>query len=286
MRSLSVLVLALVLGSLAACGRGSSEAPQAADAAAPAAAPSMRLAKEAASGGAPAQAQAEIAARRYMAVRHTLNIVTAPDGVEAAWRQANEACLAAGCEVLNASVQRDDERWPATATLEARVPPDRLEAFLKRVGSLGRVGLNARTAEDKTDAVLDTEARLKNQTAFRDHLRVLMATPGAKLKDLIEVERELVQVQSELDALAAQRKVLANETDKVHVSMSFNARREAIEAGMWQPVRNALLDAGHVVAASLGVLITVLVGALPWAAALLLAAWIARLLWRRRRARA
>ncbi|HET7865450.1 MAG TPA: DUF4349 domain-containing protein [Burkholderiaceae bacterium] len=55
---------------------------------------------------------------------------------------------------------------------------------------------------------------------FSGTLRCPMATPGAQLKDLIEVERELVRVQSELDSLAARRKGLADQTDKVHVSLS------------------------------------------------------------------
>jgi len=286
-RFVPVLTLSLVVSTLAACGRGGPmSAETAVLAQAPAAAPAAEFAKRRA---APEQPQAERAAadgasetRRYVAVRHTLQIFTPADGVEAAWREATDACAAAGCEVLNAELERNDERRPATATLEARVPPQQLDAFLKRMSSLGRTGLNARTAEDKTDTVLDTEARLKNQTAFRDHLRVLMSTPGAKLKDLIEVERELVQVQSELDSLASQRKVLANETDKVHVSITFQAQPSVLETGMWEPVTDALRGAGHVVATSIGVLITAAVGLLPWVVALGLAGWGLRALWRRR----
>jgi len=287
---LPVLTLSLLLGALTACGRGGSmEADSGTlEGAAPAPAPAaFGKAKRAAAAelaqSAKAGADTASEVRRYVAVRHTLQIFTAADGVEAAWRDATDACTAAGCEVLNAALERNDERRPATATLEARVPPQQLEAFLARISGLGRTGLNARTAEDKTDTVLDTEARLKNQTAFRDHLRVLMATPGAKLKDLIEVERELVQVQSELDSLASQRKVLANETERVHVSISFGAQPSVIETGMWRPVTDALRGAGHVIASSIGVLITAVVGLLPWGIALVLAGWGVRAAWRRRR---
>ena len=287
---LPVLTLSLVLGALTACGRGGSmEADSAAanavvEQSAPAPAPAAFAKRRAAPLQAEERARADTQseARRYVAVRHTLQIFTAADGVEAAWRDATDACAAAGCEVLNAALERNDERHPATATLEARVPPERLEAFLARMSGLGRTGLNARTAEDKTDTVLDTEARLKNQTTFRDHLRALMATPGAKLKDLIEVERELVQVQSELDSLAAQRKLLANETERVHVSISFRAQPSVIETGMWEPITDALRSAGHVVASSVGMLITAVVGMLPWAIALAFAIWGVRAAWRRR----
>jgi hypothetical protein len=39
----------------------------------------------------------------------------------------------AGCEVLAARLERNDALRPAEATLVARVPPDRLDAFLARV---------------------------------------------------------------------------------------------------------------------------------------------------------
>lgn len=203
-------------------------------------------------------------ARRYPELRHELQIQTATDGVEAAWRSANDACAAAGCEVLAASLQHDDERRPAQATLVARVPPQHLDAFLARLGELGTIGRHTKTAEDRTGEVVDTEARIANMTSFRDHLRTLMATPGAKLKDLIEVERELVRVQSELDSLAARRKALADQTDKVQVSLSFVARATVLAPGMWSPVREALLGAGHTFAYSVSLLISVVVGLAPW----------------------
>jgi hypothetical protein len=223
--------------------------------------------------------------RRHIAMRHELQIGTTADGVEAAWRSASEACAEAGCEVLNSSLTHDDERRPAQALLEARVPPDKLDGFLRRVTALGSVGQHATTAVDKTDEVVDTEALIKNTTAFRDHLRELMATPGAKLRDLIEAERELVRVQSELDSLASRRKALAGETGKVHVRLTFTARATVLEQGLWWPVKQALADAGHIFARSVAGLIEFVVAVLPWSLLLVGAGFGLRTLRRRWRAR-
>jgi len=113
------------------------------------AAPSTRMAGNAAAD----VAQQEAPLRRYLAVRHVLGIQTDAQQVESAWRQANEACVAAGCEVLNSTLMRDGQRRPANAQLEARVPPDKLEAFLVQASALGSVGQHSKTAEDKTDKV-------------------------------------------------------------------------------------------------------------------------------------
>lgn len=229
-----------------------------------------------------AEAAPDAPVLRLLAVRHELQLVTEADAVESAWRSANEACAAARCELLSSQLLRDDEHRPAQAALEARLPPEQLDAFLARVTALGRIGRHTRSAEDKTDEVIDTDARIKNMSAFRDHLRGLMGTPGARLRDLIEVERELVRVQSELDSLASRRKALASQTGKVHVQLAIVPRPSVLEQGMWSPVRHAVVGAGHLLARSVAAVIELVVVALPWmllgAVALLLARG-----WRRRR---
>jgi hypothetical protein len=280
------LAFAMAL-ALVACGQKAEVDMASAEfrhATAPAAAPAAKEMKGA-SGAEAGLAQPEAPARRYLAVRHDLQIQTEAEAVATAWQQANEACAAAGCLVLGSSMSRDDERQPASAMLEARVPPEKLDAFLQRVTALGHIGQHNKTAEDKTDEVIDTEARIKNMSEFRDNLRKLMGTPGAKLKDLIEVERELVRVQSDLDSLASRRKALASQTDLVHVTMQFIAKPSVLERGMWSPVRDAVLGAGHMLANSVAGLITFVVAVLPWVLAMLVFSTVVRAVWRRKRAR-
>jgi len=113
-----------------------------------------------------------------------------------------------------------------------------------------------------------------------------MATPNARLKDLVEVERELTRVQSELDSLATRRKLLASDTEKVRVTIAFSARPTVLEAGMWLPVKNAVLHAGHGLAHSVAALIGLAIALLPWALVLFAGGLALRaLLLRRRRAR-
>jgi hypothetical protein len=231
---------------------------------------------------APAQ-QEEAPPRRYVAIRHELIILTDHREVEAAWVKANEACLSAGCEILASVVSRDEQRRPSSASLQARIPPKALEPFLARVTALGSVGQHARTADDRTDEVIDTEARLQNMVAFRDRLRALMATPGARLKEVIEVERELVRVQSELDSLTARRKALAQQTEMVHVTLNFEALPTLLETGVWQPVRDTIVGAGRLFAESVAKIVALLVFLVPWALVSIPALLLCRVAWRRLR---
>jgi hypothetical protein len=276
------LLLALSL-ALSACDRLGEQPASLADARPAAAEPPAARTISPAAAPQPASEAAPLR-QRHVAVRHDLGVFTAADAVEGAWKAAETACLAAGCELLASSVARDDDRAPAAAFLDARLPPAALGPFLERLGGLGTIGRHATSAQDRTGEVVDVEARLKNMAEFRDNLRKLMATPGARLRDLIEVERELTRVQSELDSLATRRTVLANDTEKVRVSVSFAARPAVLEAGMWLPVKTALLRAGHVLASSLATLIGLAIALLPWLLLLFGAGLALRALLRRRRA--
>ena len=281
-------LLALILAVcaflvLAGCERVAEPARDAVGPAPAAAAPPPAAKTVLAAAAAQAPEESSAVATRFVAVRHDLAVVTAADAVEAAWKAAETACLAAGCELLASNVARDDERAPAAAFLDARLPPEALAPFLARLGGLGRIGRHATAAEDKTAEVVDVEARLRNMAGFRDNLRKLMTTPGARLKDLIDVERELTRVQSELDSLATRRKVLAGETEKVRVTVAFGAQPAVLEAGMWLPVKSAVLRAGHVLAASVATLIGSAVALLPWALVLIVAGLGLRALRRRQR---
>jgi len=106
--------------------------------------------------------------------------------------------------VLSSTLVRDDPRRPAHAQLEARVSPDKLDAFLKQVSALGSVGQHSKTAEDKTDEVIDTDARLKNMSEFVEMNSVygefFRESPPARAT--VEVARLPRDVSVEIDCIA------------------------------------------------------------------------------------
>ncbi len=184
--------------------------------------------------------------------------------------------------VLSSQLLRDDVLQPSRASLEARVPPANAAALLARLTALGTVARHETSSEDKTDEVIDVEARLKNMAAFRDHLRVLMNRNGAKLAEAMEVERELVRVQSELDSLASRRKALAAQTGQVRIAVTINAHPAVLEAGTWAPLHEAVIGSGRVLARSLAGLISFLAAAAPWLLVVVPPLGLAARAWRQR----
>lgn len=138
---------------------------------------------------------------------------------------------------------------------------------------------HGRDSEDKTIQVVDTDARIKNLTDLRDRLRLMLNDKTAKFKDIIDVERELANTQSQLDSIASVRKMLALETDLVAVNVDFTASQGITEQGFFAPVARALKNAGQVMMESFGAVITFLVGAIPWLLIGVPAIWLIRKYW-------
>lgn len=253
---------------LVACGqeRSASE-PEMARAAAPMA----KMAADSVLGGAeqsmtelsePSSANQEV--KKYIALRHHLNVELAAAQLQAGFDAALKHCEALNCQILNANFNKETAYNPPSASLSVRVPPRNVEVFLSGLAKSGEIIQHARDAEDKTNQVVDADARIKNLTELRDRLRAMLGDKSAKFKDIIDVERELANTQSQLDSIMSIRKVLSLETDLVAVNIDFSAKQGITEQGFFSPVARAIKDAGRVMMESLAAVITFVVTALPW----------------------
>ena len=157
-----------------------------------------------------------------------------------------------------------------------RVAPRDLDKLFEHVGKAGAIVQHSSESEDKTAAVIDTEAGLHNQTSYRDSLRAMLAKPSATFKDLLEVQRELVRVQSELDALAGKRKLLEAETEKVAVQIAFRAKQSFASRSVFAPIGSALHQSGMTLAESIAALITVVMAIIPWLLVIAFLVWLAK----------
>ena len=260
---------------LAACGKQGENAPAAPPQAMPADAvmPEMVQGKMAArvEGGAE-QSLTQIsepnvdsaALRKYIALRHNLTVETPAEKMQASFDAAVKHCEALNCQILGANYNRETPYSPPSAYLGVRVPPRNVEIFLSGLASSGEITQHGRESEDKTNQVVDADARIKNLTEFRNQLRVMLSDKSAKFKDLIEVQRELVNTQSELDSITSMRKILAQEADLVAVNINFTATQGLTQQGFFAPVARALKDAGRVMMESFAAVITFIMNALPW----------------------
>jgi hypothetical protein len=194
-------------------------------------------------------------------------------------------CGTIRCEVISSSiVTRTQESSPSGAIALWIVSED-FPKLLTQVEKQGNIVEHTTLSEDRTTQVVDTEARLKNLTAYRDSLRALLGRPGLNIKDSVEIQEKLTDVQSDLDGETAKRKILANETERVAVEIEFRVGDTRRRRSAFAPLWSSLQEAGETLAESLGSVITFVVFIVPWILLFLLIGWLLRRLWRKRRAR-
>ena len=116
----------------------------------------------------------------------------------------------------------------------------------------------------------------------------MLARSSSTVRDLVEIQQQLTDTQSQLDSETAQRKILANETEKIPVILTFTVERHTkTETGMSQ-IGEALSTSGAVLGESTASLITFIVTIIPWLILIVPGIWLLRKAWqslRRNRAR-
>jgi hypothetical protein len=292
----ALLLPLLAALALTACGRRNAEIAE--PAAAP---PAPMMAAPGFGGGAEKRARVQQEAaladqaeasplQRFLAVRQDLNVEVPPEQLADAWAKVRDLCGTLQCELLSSSLLRETPQQPGNAQLEMRVLPADVDKLLGGLTMVAHVVSHTTTSEDKTAEVIDVEARIRNRTEFRDSLRVMLRDTVTKrtMADLLAIQRTLSDTQAELDAMATQRKVLGQQTSKQHIQIQFMPKRALVRGGdSYNPMMKALRNAGAVLAESVGALITFAAAVLPWFLLVVLpAGWLARVLWRRRRAKA
>lgn len=219
---------------------------------------------------APASMDSGQTEQKYLAERQHWVFELKEAEIEKRW-QSHLALCTGNCEVLNATISKSTMS-PVYANLQMRVPRNEASKLFAAMESPDFIERRVER-EDKTLQVVDVEARMKNLSELRDRLRVLQTQYKGSLKDLLETEKELARVQGELDAMTAQRKVLANETEKILLNADYRPRPSLGETGAFQPLVEAWRNVGRTFAQSLGSAMLFLVGALPWVVIVIPVLW-------------
>jgi Domain of unknown function (DUF4349) len=221
--------------------------------------------------------------QRFIAERDKIEIVTPEPQLERSWQSVVAFCGTIRCEVVSSSITMRTSDSAPSGNISLRVAPEDLHKLVANIESLGKVAQHSSERNDETNAVIDSDARIKNLTAFRDNLRAMLARPSATISNIVEIDKQLTDTQAELDSETAERKILANETEKIAVEISFRVPETAVSTSGVSEIWDALHGAGSVLGDSLANLITTIIFLIPWLALLLPLVWLLAKGWRRLR---
>jgi hypothetical protein len=229
---------------------------------------------------APANAAAKLA------VTHAFDLSMPSAEIEATQRRHLEECARLGCTVLNTSL-RHAGQGRVFANTSVRISPQSFDAFAQAIAAPpARATRHSEAAEDETIPLLDVEKRLAAKSALRDRLEAMLKDPATKTTaDLIAIEKELAEIQGDIESATAQRDYLRTITDTVRVNISYDGLVAEVGGVDLSQVKRAVTDFGDTVLASLAALIYVIAALLPWLPVIVVLGWIVRRGVRRWRAR-
>jgi hypothetical protein len=152
-----------------------------------------------------------------------------------------------------------------------------------QVARLGKVTSRGQTSSDVTQQSIDIASRLATQKASVARIRALLAH-ATKISDIVAIEGELSQRESDLESMEAQLKGLDDAVDLSTLTVSLNAQG----APRPKPHDNTGFVAGlssgwDAFLTSLVAVLTVFGALLPFGIVLALVALPVLVLWRRRR---
>lgn len=172
---------------------------------------------------------------------------------------------------VGGSVDGDDRTSgaDASARMTLRVPPDQLGAVLARLSALGTEKSRHSSTNDVTTQVADVDSRVRSALAAIAQLRDLYGK-ATRVADIIAIESELSQRESDLESLQAQQRALSGQIAMATVTLDLVMPSMPTQHARTQHGFIGGLTGGwHAFARAAAVLVTGIGAALPF---LLLAA--------------
>lgn len=217
---------------------------------------------------------------RYMAYEHAIHLDAEEGKVATVYKAALAACreaIADQCVILGSHLNTGRE---VSAELKFRGRPGGIRKLIAALGAQGEVISQSVTAEDLTRPIEDSAKKLAMLNDYRSKLEALSGRANNDIDALIKVNKELAQVQSEIEAMTGERTYLVQriETEILNVSITTVHNRL-----FWKPVSTALSDFGLNLSEGLSKAITGVAFLIPWSLVLVVFVWVGRKLWLHRR---
>ena len=120
-----------------------------------------------------------------------------------------------------------------------KVPTNNISQFMKDIKKDGYVKNESFSATDFTEQYTDNENKLKNLYIRRDKLRTMMNKQAEKLADVIAVDRELNNVQNEIEKLEKSNLKIQNKVDYSQINLTIEPE---IMGNKWS-IKKVITDA-------------------------------------------
>ena len=219
---------------------------------------------------------------RYMAYEHFMEMDAAEDKVATLYEAALAACKAAvdeGCVLLESRITTG--RYPY-ANLRFRAGAAGIAKVIAALNSEGKVTSQSTTAEDLSGPIRDSAKKLEMLQDYRARLENLRSRPSNDMEALITLNKELSQVQNDIESIAGTKAHLTQRVETEILNLRISSNREA---SFWTPISQSLSEFGGNLSSGISMVITTIAILAPWVFMFLALVWALRTWWLRRKRR-
>ncbi len=126
-----------------------------------------------------------------------------------------------------------------------KVPSDKLIPTLDAIAKLGDKTSQSINKRDITNGFVNSEERLKNLKLFRDKMKALL-NRTSNIKEILQIEREINRVQTEIDMIERQLKNMQGSVDMSPIDVSLNEKTiygpiGYVGHGLWWAVKKLFI---------------------------------------------
>lgn len=248
----------------------------------------MKIVQEDQGGGGQQQPDGQTpdpAAARLIAYTYSYGFAVPTGNMEALLNAHKASCEAAGpavCYVVNSSISGLGEDY-ASGSLTMKGSAAWVATFKEGMaeslkGYDAELDASNTSAEDLTVQIIDTTARLNSAKTLRDRLQQLLAERPGRLTDLLEIERELARVQSEIDSTESILAAMRLRVSMSDVTLSYSPKYSAVSQSIWRPLADAFDSFMPNVVSSLAGIVNFISSVALWLILIVIAVWL--VMWR------
>lgn len=141
-----------------------------------------------------------------------------------------------GGYIANSS-NTDKDAW-----FTVKIPSEKFDEAMNSACNLGKVLNHSENTEDVSEQYYDLESRIQNKKIMKANLEKYLKD-AKDIKDLLEIEKELNSVISEIDSMEGRLRRLSNQVDYSTISINLSLPANHSEKGFIFPdVKNGFSD--------------------------------------------
>lgn len=216
---------------------------------------------------------------QFLAYEHKLQMLVDSDKLPAVYQEAQSICCQAQSDQCVITESHLNTGRDITAEISFRAKPEGVKKLKSFFALKGTVVSQSVTSEDLAFPITDSNQKLAVLSDYRAKLTSLRGNANIDVDALIKVNKELADVQGEIESLSGDRAHLLQRVETEILKVNIESTESKL---FWKPVFNAFSNFGSRFSEGVSNVITGVAYLSPWGALILLG-WFIRKWWKNKK---